>query len=74
MIEHLQEAAETVLGPFKNMPLVLALVMMNFALLGYQFWDGNEVRKQRNDYVNQTQKILADCVSVQELERLQRLK
>lgn len=74
MTHDIEKAVDTVVSPFKSQPLVFALVVMNLALLAYQFWDSSEVRKQRNEYVNETQKILAKCITLDEIERLGHFK
>lgn len=67
-------AVSSVVAALKGQPLVLALVVMNLGLLGFTYYEGVQNWRQRGAYVLETQKLLARCITVDELERLQRLK
>jgi hypothetical protein len=72
----LEEGARTArsfVDALKSQPLALALVVMNFVLLAYLFYSGHQTAVLRNDYLRETQQILAKCVSVEDFDRLQRL-
>jgi hypothetical protein len=56
----------------KSQPLSLALVVMNAALLGYLFYSGREQLVARNQYAVETQKILASCLHVDDIDKLMR--
>jgi hypothetical protein len=54
----------------KEQPLSLALVVMNFVLLGYLFYNGTQLLKLRNDttalivaWQQESDKLMANCVS-----------
>lgn len=66
--------ATAVVGALKTQPIILGLLLIIFALLAFTYYEGMENWRQRGAYVNETQKLLARCITVEELERLQRLK
>jgi hypothetical protein len=60
-----EEAGKAVGGFFDIMrgsPLALALVVMNFALLGYLFWSGKETLSMAYKSQNATQTLLDKCI------------
>jgi len=68
MLKEGGKALNTFLESLRSQPLVLALVVMNFALLAYLFWSGREALVERNKYVVETQQILASCIHADKLE------
>lgn len=64
------KALNTFIESLKAQPLSLALVVMNCALLAYLFYPGRESLVQRNQYVKETQQILASCIHADHLESL----
>jgi hypothetical protein len=59
------ESAKAVGGFFDIMrgnPLALALVIMNFALLGYMFWSGKETLGMAYKSQTDTQVLLDKCI------------
>lgn len=73
-VEEAGRAANTFMESLKSQPLSLALVAMNLALLGFVFYDRTEINKNRNEYVLETQRLLARCLTVEEIEKLERLR
>lgn len=58
------------MGVMREQPLSLALVVMNFVLLGYLFYSGSSVSSQRAEttamivkWQEATDKLMASCVS-----------
>lgn len=58
------------LGIMREQPLSLALVVMNFVLLGYLFYSGSSAMTQRQEtatmivkWQEATDKLMASCVS-----------
>ena len=71
----LEQGGKAVVGfieSLKAQPLSLALVVMNCALLAYLFYTGRESLVQRNQYVKETQQILASCIHADHLESILR--
>jgi len=64
------KAINNFIEALRAQPLSLALVVMNCALLAYLFYTGRESLVQRNQYVKETQQILASCVHVDQLNTL----
>ena len=64
------KAARTFMESMRVQPLALAMIVINLLLLGYLFWSGHETTIYRNEYLRETQKLLASCVHVDDLERL----
>jgi len=63
------KAANTFVDSLKEQPLSLALVVMNFALIGYVYIQGNQFNQQRADNVKlftdvqrEVQKLLSECI------------
>lgn len=63
------KAANTFMQSLKEQPLSLALVVMNFALIGYVYVQGNQFNTQRSDNVKlftdiqrEVQKLLSECI------------
>lgn len=57
-------------GVMREQPLSLALVVMNFVLLGYLFYSGSSAMSQRSEtatmivkWQEATDKLMASCVS-----------
>lgn len=46
-IKEAGETARTALGIFRGQPLVLALIMMNLALMGLLYWNAVVAEKER---------------------------
>jgi hypothetical protein len=68
-IEEGGETARSVVTAFKDRPMVLALIIMNFALIGFIYYGGLATNTQRREsvrmYVEQMREIeqlLARCV------------
>jgi hypothetical protein len=60
-----EETSKAVGGFFDIMrgsPMALALVVMNFALLGYLFWSGKETLSMAYKAQNSTQLLLDKCI------------
>jgi len=70
-IEEGGKTARTFIETIKD-PLVLASIATNLALLAYLFYSGHQSLVQRNQYVVETQKILASCLHAEDLERFGR--
>jgi len=78
-VEEVGKAAGSFMDIMKSQPLSLALVIMNFALLGYMFYEGHENVKQREHLGDalvkqqtETSKLLSDCIPVQEMKEILR--
>ena len=63
------KAANTFVQSLKEQPLSLALVVMNFALLGFVYMQSNQFNSQRADNVKlftdvqrEVQKLLSECI------------
>jgi len=63
------EVAMSFMDSMKTQPLALALVVMNFALIGFIYIQSSQFTTQRADNVklfvsaqNEVQKLLAQCV------------
>jgi CHASE3 domain sensor protein len=63
------QAANTFMQSLKEQPLSLALVVMNFALLGFVYMQSNQFNNQRADNVKlftdvqrEVQKLLSECI------------
>lgn len=63
------KAANTFVQSLKDQPLSLALVVMNFALLGFVYMQSNQFNSQRADNVKlftdvqrEVQKLLSECI------------
>jgi hypothetical protein len=65
------EEAGKAVGSFfdimKGIPMVLALVVMNFGMLGYLLWSGKEIISVAHESHKETRELLSSCI-----ERLQR--
>jgi hypothetical protein len=69
---NLAGAANTFMDVMRGQPLALAMVVMNFALLGYLYYEGARATKQRHDeiellYQNRSEmaKLLYSCTPVE---------
>ncbi len=71
-LEHGGRAVNTFVESLKGQPLALALVAMNAALLGYLFYSGHDQLVARNQYAVETQKILASCLHVDDIDKVMR--
>jgi len=74
--EHAGKAANTFVNSLKEQPLSLALVVMNFALIGFVYIQGNQFNTQRSDNVKlfldvqrEVQKLLSECIVPQRQQR-----
>jgi len=63
------QAANTFMSSLKEQPLSLALVVMNFALIGFVYYQSNQFNDQRQDNVKlfidvqkEVQKLLSQCI------------
>ena len=63
----------------KSQPLALALVVMNFALLGYLIWQSHEFVQQRAKLSellatdkSKTDALLANCVPLRDMQEILR--
>jgi hypothetical protein len=63
------KAANTFMDSLREQPLSLALVVMNFALLGFVYMQSNQFNSQRADNVKlftdvqrEVQKLLSECI------------
>lgn len=63
------KAANTFVNSLKEQPLSLALVVMNFALIGFVYVQSNQFNAQRADNVKlftevqrEVQKLLSECI------------
>lgn len=63
---------DAVVEALKGQPLSLALVVMNIVLLGFLFYNGNQINENRNQYLRETQRILASCIHVEDLDKILR--
>ena len=70
--EEVAKAASGFVATMGSQPLALALVVMNFVLLGFLFYNGSSVNSARKDTLDQiikwqtdTDKLLAGCVSAE---------
>jgi septal ring factor EnvC (AmiA/AmiB activator) len=68
--EEVAKVAGGFMSTMSQQPLALALVVMNFVLLGFLFYNGSSTNTARKDTVDQivkwqgeTDKLLASCVS-----------
>jgi hypothetical protein len=66
------QTARSVVGVMKESPLSLALVVMNFALVGFLFYSNAAVLQQRQSALDQivqwqkgTDQMMASCVSIE---------
>src|SRR4029077_18918279 len=50
-VREMGEAANTFMGSLKEQPLSLALVVMNFALIGFVYFQSTQFNSQRSDNV-----------------------
>jgi CHASE3 domain sensor protein len=64
-VSEVARTAGSLFEALKEHPLVLAMVVMNFALLGYLFWTGSSAMEQVYKANNETQQLLAKCVQVE---------
>jgi len=64
------KALNSFIEALRAQPLSLALVVTNCALLAYLFYTGRESLVQRNQYVKETQQILASCIHADQLNTL----
>ena len=55
-------------------PLSLALVIMNFALLGYMFWSGKQTMELVYKSQFDSQQLLAKCILLDTEELLKKIK
>src|SRR5215831_2372803 len=76
-VEEGAKVADNFLDAMKTQPLSLALVVMNFGLLGYLFWSGHELMQLREhtaqmivSWQTETGKLLANCVPLRDMEEL----
>ena len=65
-------AVNSFIDSLKRQPLALALVVMNVALLAFLFWNARDIANARNNYLRETQQILASCIHVDQLETIMR--
>ena len=70
MLDEAGKIAANVVETFKATPVILALVLMDFAMLGFLFWYSANVLDQRRQTVEiiagliqDTNKALSHCVS-----------
>jgi hypothetical protein len=75
--EEFGKATGGFIDSMKAQPLALALVVMNFALLGFMFWNTHELNAQREratkmfvDANTETEKLLANCVPTSDFQDL----
>jgi hypothetical protein len=71
VIEEGEKVAGEVVHVFNRTPLVLSLVLMNFALLGYVYYQGVSEHNLRNEniklyiaQISEVHQLLARCVVV----------
>ena len=64
------KAANSFMITMRDHPLALALVIMNFALLAYLFYNGHATLTRTSEYARETQYLLSKCVSVEDFEKL----
>ena len=71
----IQETGKAVGGFFEVMraqPLSLALVVMNFALLGYIFYSGREMITLAYQSQKETSLLLSKCVDIEYMQMKQK--
>lgn len=68
-VREMGQAANTFMGSLKEQPLSLALVVMNFALIGFVWMQGTAFNTQRQENVKlfldvqkEVQKLLSQCI------------
>jgi ABC-type Na+ efflux pump permease subunit len=69
------ETGKAVSGFFTTMkehPLALALVVMNFALLGYIFYSGREMITMAYQSQKETSQLLSKCVDIEYMQLKQK--
>ena len=66
------QAVNALIEALKSQPTVVALILVIFGLLGFQFYEGHQTVVARNQYVTETQQLLARCMTIEELEKLER--
>jgi hypothetical protein len=82
--DEIGQTARSVVGVMKESPLSLALVVVNFALVGFLFYSNNAVLTQRQealrsivDWQRATDTLMANCVSMEvtkmTLDNMQRI-
>jgi len=68
----LNEAIRGVIETLGGHPVILALVVMNIALLVFIFYSENRSHSQHAEIAKETHQILAKCIPADELEKLLR--
>lgn len=70
--EEVGKAASGFVNVMGGQPLALALVIMNFVLLGYLFYESSSITKQRKETIDliigwqkETDKLMVNCVSAE---------
>ena len=70
--EEIGETARSIVAVMKDSPLLLSLVIVNFALVAFMFYTNNQVLTQRQQALNQivewqkaTDTLMANCVSME---------
>jgi hypothetical protein len=65
------QTARAIVGVMKDSPLLLSLVIINFALVAFMFYTNNQVLSQRQDaltrivdWQQRTDSLMASCVSI----------
>lgn len=76
-VEEAGKVATGFLDVMRTQPLVLAMIVMNFALIGYVFYAGREEVASRTENAkliislqSKTQELLQSCVPVSNLETI----
>ena len=60
--EEVGKAVGSFMDIMKSTPMVLAVIVMNVALLGYLFWSGREIIRIAHDSHNETRALLQRCI------------
>ena len=82
--DEIGETARSIVAVMKDSPLLLSLVIINFALVAFMFYTNNQVLQQRQSALNQivewqksTDTLMANCVSMEvtkmTLDNMQRI-
>ena len=82
--DEIGQTARSVVAVMKDSPLLLSLVIINFALVAFMFYTNNQVLTQRQSALNQivdwqksTDTLMANCVSMEvtkmTLDNMQRI-
>jgi hypothetical protein len=56
------KAAGSFIEVMKGVPMVLALVVMNFGMLGYLLWSGKEIISVAHESHKETRELLDKCI------------